>query len=101
MQYLQAAFYTDGLAALLDLNSLSNITFTNIAIEKAPRPDVVCYGMPQELIAHGRAKYIGWLNRYVGCKDLGMWPGIADNGPLVTEVPRWAEDDVERDAVWT
>lgn len=92
---IQAAFYIDGIASQFLLRP-EDITFTDIAIEKgSPRPDVVCYEVPQELIRYGRQQYRGWLEQYAECKESGKWPGICERGMLQTQVPAWAQDRVD------
>lgn len=89
--HVQAAFYIDGLAKALGI-SPGEIAFTDIAIEKNTiRPDVVCYEVPRELVAYGRKQYQGWLEQYAECEASGEWPGIAERGFMMTEVPAWAE----------
>lgn len=95
--HVQAAWYTDGLAIGLGAEP-DNILFTDIAVEKSsPRPEVVCYEVPPELVYYGRQQYRGWLEEYAACKETGVWPGIADRMTMQTKSPEWIREKVEFD----
>ncbi len=100
--HVQAAFYLDGLFDQLyggfNSTDLPHIGFTDIAVEKgSPRPEVVCYEVPPQLIYYGRQQYRGWLEEYAACKESGVWPGIADRMTMQTKPPEWIREKVELD----
>ncbi len=64
--------------------------FVNVAIEKnSSLPDVVCYAVPQILIAIGGKQMRSYLNEYALARESGNWPGISDHEFLETQVPSW------------
>lgn len=88
--HAQFAFYLDGLRA----NGLaSDKPPVLIAVQSSMPHDVIVYLMPPHVIEAGRREYRRLLAKLYDCTEADRWPGVAPNGPVVFELPKWAYDD--------
>lgn len=80
--HVQAAFYLDGIKAVLghDVGP-----FVNVFIEKGSKFRVVLGVLNDEAIKAGRQIYKTNLARIAECEKLGFWPGFVD-----FSLPAWA-----------
>jgi hypothetical protein len=84
---VQAAFYTDGIKALIG----RTLPFYFIAVEKDAPYAVACYKASDEVIEVGRAKYRAALQLLKWCRDNDQWPAYQPNGEIEEiNLPRWA-----------
>lgn len=85
---IQAAFYTDGYAALTG----DELPFVMVACEKAAPHLVTVCQLDQEAIEYGRTKARLALEMFRDCTESGIWPewANADEDIPVLSLPRWA-----------
>lgn len=89
--HLQAAFYTDGIATVLEEKpDLWN--WMIVAYEQEPPHACAVYHLEQEAIRKGRAEYEALLRLYVRCVQSGSWE---DRSGLILPIslPQWHEAD--------
>lgn len=75
LYYIRAAFYCDGLAALIH----DRPHFEFIAVENVPPHDVAVYAAPGLALQYGRQTYKEWLHLLADCQKHNTWPGIAED----------------------
>jgi hypothetical protein len=89
---VQAAFYQDGLKALIG----RAVPFYFIAIETEAPYAVASYKASDRMIEVGRSKYRAALELLRWCMDNDRWPGYQPSGEVeVIDLPRWANFDVD------
>lgn len=86
--HMQLAMYADAVAIALQRAPLPYI----IAAQNTEPFEVACYVLDDHVLSHGRMLYERAVDLALHHKQSGQWPGIADDGPLAFELPRWAED---------
>lgn len=85
--FIQMAWYLDGLVASGYFTSRSPLL---IAVEPEPPYDVVCYELPDSVVAEGRQEYQRCLALVQECRASGEWPGVAGGEVKMYERPGWA-----------
>jgi exodeoxyribonuclease VIII len=88
--HTQLAFYVDGLMACRSQSYLEFKDFVYMICAQATPPwDVVVYAIPDYILDIGRERYHEWLRDIKRCRELGEWPGVADDY-ADPEFPDWA-----------
>ena len=59
-----------------------------VAVESQAPYDVACYQVSSDALAHGRARYQGWLRRVAECQASGVWPGVVPESQAL-DLPYW------------
>lgn len=89
----QAAFYVDGYKAATG----RTLSFTIVAVEKAPPYAVAVYSLEDDALEQGREQYRAYLDRLALCRSTGEWPGYQADRVQPLQLPRWARQDGEED----
>ncbi len=90
---LQAAWYSDGVAAALQRN-VHGFVFA-VAENSWPNP-AAAYMLDDEVMAWARRENRRLLNLYAECKRTGVWPGYPQTVQPIT-MPAWAMKEINRE----
>lgn len=85
--HLQAAWYSDGFEAATGMRVHG---FVFAAVESAWPHAAAPYMLGEDVLAAARRENRRLLNRYADCKRTGVWPGYADSGVQLINLPSWA-----------
>lgn len=87
LYHAQAAWYRNAYAAITGVLRQYRI----VAVETTPPYVVQVYRLPEDVLEHGRSRYMPWLDRLALCSDASNWPGYAD-GELDLLLPHYASE---------
>jgi len=90
--YGQAAWYIDGVNAVLGVGTIKSFVF--VAVEKLPPYGVGVYVLDPADVERGRAENRRALNRLAWCRERDEWPGY---GVKITPIglPRWKRQSLD------
>lgn len=91
---VQAAFYRDGFLAATG----RELRYVIVAVEPVAPFVTQVYEVEGPVLARGREKYRGWLDRLNLCRQTSEWPGYA-TAPMALELPRWAMPENEDEMI--
>jgi hypothetical protein len=84
--HLKAAYYID----LANDLGLKKEVFIFVCVESKPPYAVACYQLDIEALQQGRQLYIDLLQRYIECKESGIWPAYPESLEIIS-LPNWAK----------
>lgn len=91
--HFQLAFYRDGVIVIEGRAPPVKI----VAVQNCPPYDVVCYDVPEEVLARGNEQIEKALERLQRCTDSGAWPGVAPDLEVPLALPSWVDGSSEED----
>jgi hypothetical protein len=92
--HMQEAFYRDAAAAVYGCTP-DDVDFVFVFVETAPPHLVHVTRLDPDLVDIGRARVRRAIDRWVWCRETGVWPGHADDQITTTHAPRWRDDPGE------
>jgi hypothetical protein len=90
--HIQEAFYRDGAAVVYGCDPV-DVQFRFVFVETHPPHLVHVVALDDDLQGIGAARVRRAIDRWVWCRETGVWPGHADTGTTIIGPPRWAQDD--------